>query len=108
MLAPPQVHARDKPLGPDVSLAEIAARTTGLSGASLRNLLNEAAIVAARRSKSAIGYDEIDYAIDRIQVGVFRSSYWPATNMLRRSQEDGRRFAAVQSHCHMGRLLPSL
>mmetsp|Transcript_13606 Transcript_13606/g.41394 ORF Transcript_13606/g.41394 Transcript_13606/m.41394 type:complete len:483 (+) Transcript_13606:1037-2485(+) len=67
-----KVHARDKPLGPDVSLAEIAARTTGLSGASLRNLLNEAAIVAARRSKSAIGYDEIDYAIDRIQVGLQR------------------------------------
>ena len=46
----------------------VAKRTIGFSGASLANLMNEAAIVAARRDKTEISYDEIDYAIDRQQV----------------------------------------
>ena len=52
----------------DVSLDMVAKRTIGFSGASLANLMNEAAIVAARRDKTEITYDEIDYAIDRQQV----------------------------------------
>ena len=59
---------RGKPLANDVSLDMIAKRTIGFSGASLANLMNEAAIVAARRDKTEITYDEIDYAIDRQQV----------------------------------------
>merc|ERR1719326_2018588 len=55
-----KVHARGKPLAPEVDLAEIANRTIGFSGASLQNLTNEAAINAARADKEIIGYDEFD------------------------------------------------
>jgi len=65
-----KVHVRGKPLASDVSLDMVAKRTIGFSGASLANLMNEAAIVAARRDKTEISYDEIDYAIDRQQVGM--------------------------------------
>ena len=65
-----KVHSRDKPLADNVHLDEIAGRTIGFSGASLKNLMNEAAIVAVRNGKKLIGYDEIDYAIDRITVGI--------------------------------------
>tara|TARA_B100001094_G_scaffold69099_1_gene65502 strand:+ start:7736 stop:9604 length:1869 start_codon:yes stop_codon:yes gene_type:complete len=65
-----KVHTRDKPLGDNVDLDEIGARTIGFSGASLKNLMNEAAIVAVRNGKKVIGYEEIDYAIDRITVGI--------------------------------------
>jgi len=64
------VHTRGKPVADGVDMSVIAARTTGLSGAALANLMNEAAIIAARRSLTEIGYDEIDYAIDRQQVGM--------------------------------------
>ena len=63
------VHARGKPLEPDVDLEAIARRTPGFSGAQLENLMNEAAISAARRSKSTVGWEEIDGAVDRIMVG---------------------------------------
>merc|ERR1711988_526177 len=58
-----------KPLETGVDLEGIARRTPGFSGASLQNLLNEAAINAARKAKTAIGYDEIDAAVDRQLVG---------------------------------------
>merc|ERR1719482_2595875 len=64
------VHARSKPLDSSVDLAMIAARTTGFSGASLANLLNEAAIVAARRDQEEISIREIEYALDRLTVGL--------------------------------------
>jgi len=65
-----QVHARNKKLADDVSLEAIARRTPGLSGADLANLLNEAAILTARRRKDAISLLEIDDAIDRITIGL--------------------------------------
>ena len=52
----------------EVSLGIIAKRTIGFSGAQLANLMNEAAIVAARRDKTEITYAEVDYAIDRLTV----------------------------------------
>merc|ERR1711966_52826 len=52
----------------------VAKRTTGFSGASLANLMNEAAIVAARNDKTEIGYEEVDYAIDRLTVGMVKST----------------------------------
>eukprot|EP00302_Diacronema_sp_CCMP2436_P034181 CAMPEP_0179990492 /NCGR_PEP_ID=MMETSP0984-20121128/4498_1 /TAXON_ID=483367 /ORGANISM="non described non described, Strain CCMP 2436" /LENGTH=690 /DNA_ID=CAMNT_0021909755 /DNA_START=21 /DNA_END=2093 /DNA_ORIENTATION=+ len=64
------VHARDKPIGADVDLELVAARTTGFSGASLANLLNEAAIVTARRDKTELTMAEIEYALDRLTVGL--------------------------------------
>jgi len=68
------VHARGKPVEPDVDLEAIARRTPGFSGASLQNLMNEAAIFAARKQKSTIGWTEIDSAVDRIMVGLEKKS----------------------------------
>ena len=65
-----KVHARNKPLSPDVDLEQVARRTPGLSGASLMNLLNEAAIHAARDDKEIIEWDDVDWAIDRVTVGM--------------------------------------
>merc|ERR1711998_44017 len=65
-----KVHARNKPLSPDVDLDQVARRTPGLSGASLQNLMNEAAIHAARDEKEIIDWDDVDWAIDRVTVGM--------------------------------------
>ncbi|MEI6427369.1 MAG: ATP-dependent zinc metalloprotease FtsH [Pseudanabaena sp. ELA607] len=65
-----KVHARNKKLGEDVSLESVARRTPGFAGADLSNLLNEAAILTARRHKNAIGEPEIADAIDRITIGL--------------------------------------
>ncbi|CAM4307199.1 ATP-dependent zinc metalloprotease FtsH [Paenibacillus alkaliterrae] len=69
-----KVHARNKPLAKDVKLNVIAKRTTGFSGADLENLLNEAALLAARRNKKDIAMVEVDDAIDRIIVGTEKKS----------------------------------
>merc|ERR1719389_1588408 len=69
-----KVHVRGKPLREDVDLELVAKRTIGFSGASLANLMNEAAIVAARNDKTEIGYEEIDYAIDRQTVGMVKET----------------------------------
>jgi cell division protease FtsH len=65
-----KVHSRDKKLADDVSLESIARRTPGFSGADLANLLNEAAILTARRRKEATSLAEIDDAVDRIIAGM--------------------------------------
>uniref|UniRef100_A0A7S2CQ69 AAA+ ATPase domain-containing protein n=1 Tax=Octactis speculum TaxID=3111310 RepID=A0A7S2CQ69_9STRA len=65
-----KVHARSKPLDASVDLEKVAARTTGFSGASLANLLNEAAIVAARRERTDISISEVEFALDRLTVGM--------------------------------------
>jgi ATP-dependent metalloprotease FtsH len=69
-----KVHARNKPLTGDVKLDVIAKRTTGFSGADLENLLNEAALLAARRNKKDINMQDIDDAIDRVIVGTEKKS----------------------------------
>jgi cell division protease FtsH len=65
-----QVHARNKKLSKEVSLEAIARRTPGFSGADLANLLNEAAILTARRRKDEITMLEIDDAVDRVVAGM--------------------------------------
>jgi cell division protease FtsH len=65
-----QVHARNKKLDPEVALDTIARRTPGFSGADLANLLNEAAILTARRRKDTISNLEVNDAIDRITIGL--------------------------------------
>ena len=65
-----EVHARNKKLDPEVSMEAIARRTPGFSGAELANMLNEAAILTARRRKDAISGLEIDDAIDRVTIGL--------------------------------------
>jgi len=69
-----KVHARNKPLTSEVQLDVIAKRTTGFSGADLENLLNEAALLAARRNKKEINMVDIDDAIDRVIVGTEKKS----------------------------------
>lgn len=64
-----EVHADGKPLAKDVSLESIARRSPGFSGADLANLLNEAALLAARRGHTVIDEDDIDEAIDRVIAG---------------------------------------
>ncbi|MEO1211455.1 MAG: ATP-dependent zinc metalloprotease FtsH, partial [Cyanobacteria bacterium J06638_20] len=68
-----EVHARNKKLAPEVSLEAIARRTPGFSGADLSNLLNEAAILTARRRKEAITSLEVNDAIDRVVAGMERT-----------------------------------
>lgn len=63
------VHAQNKPLGDDVKLDVIATRTPGFSGADLENLLNEAALVAARDNQTKIGMSHVEEAIDRVIAG---------------------------------------
>ena len=65
-----KVHARNKPIGEDVSLVQLANRTPGFSGADLANLLNEAAILATRYKKSSITKNEVNEAADRIIGGI--------------------------------------
>ncbi len=65
-----EVHARSKKIEEDVSLAAVARRTPGFSGAKLANLLNEAAILTARRRKEAMSMQEVEDAIDRITIGM--------------------------------------
>ncbi len=69
-----KVHVRGKPLHPDVNLATIAKATPGFVGADIENLVNEAAILAARRSRKTIGQDEFQESIERVIAGPERKS----------------------------------
>ena len=69
-----QVHAKNKPLAPDVDLHRIAATTVGFTGADLENLLNEAALLAAKRKKLAITMEEIEEATMKVVVGSEKKS----------------------------------
>ena len=69
-----KVHARNKPLAPDVNLATIAKSTAGFTGADLENLLNEAALLAARKDRRAITMAEIEEATIKVVVGTEKKS----------------------------------
>ena len=69
-----EVHAKGKPLANDVTLMELARQTVGFSGADLSNLLNEAALLAARRHQDEIGKTELEEAILRVMAGPERKS----------------------------------
>ncbi len=70
-----KVHAKGKPIAPDVDLNSIAHATIGFTGADLENLLNEAALLAARADKKAITMEEIDEAALKVQVGSEKKSH---------------------------------
>ena len=70
-----KVHSRNKPLGPDVDLKEIAKDTIGFTGADLENLLNEAALLAVRRKKKALTMQEISDATSRVEMGTEKKSH---------------------------------
>lgn len=96
------VHARGKPLEPDVDLEAIARRTPGFSGAQLENLMNEAAITAARIEKSTVGWDEIDGAVDRLMVGLEKKG---GTTTLMAKQNDLVAYHEA-GHAVVGALMP--
>lgn len=87
-----KVHARNKPIGEDVKLDVIARGTSGFTGADLENLLNEAALLTARRNKKQINMTEVDEAIDRVIAGPAKKS--------RVVSEDERRLVAFHEAGH--------
>ncbi len=87
-----KVHARNKPLGDDLNLDVIARRTPGFTGADLENLLNEAALLTARKNKKQINMVEIDEAIDRVIAGPAKKS--------RVISEDEKRLVAYHEAGH--------
>lgn len=88
-----KVHARNKPLGEDVKLDVIARGTSGFTGADLENLLNEAALLTARKNKKQINMTEVDEAIDRVIAGPAKKS--------RVVSEDERRLVAYHEAGHV-------
>ncbi len=69
-----QVHSKEKPLGEDVDLARVAKTTSGFTGADLENLMNEAAILAAKENRSYIRQDDIDRAFVKVGIGAEKKS----------------------------------
>ncbi|MEZ4869115.1 MAG: ATP-dependent zinc metalloprotease FtsH [Caldilineaceae bacterium] len=96
-----KIHVRNKPLADEVDLSSIARGTPGLSGADLRNLLNEAALLAARKDKSAIENEDIEAARDKILMGLERENI-----ML---TEEERRMVAYHEagHALIAAMLPN-
>jgi cell division protease FtsH len=69
-----RVHSRNKKINPDITFQEIARRTPGFTGADLENLMNEAALLAARENKTQIELSHIDEAVDRVMMGPAKKS----------------------------------
>ncbi len=94
-----KVHTRKTPLGPDVDLAVIAKGTPGMTGADLENLVNEAAILAARENSAVVGMKQMELAKDKILMGGERKMY---------ISEDEKRITAYHESGHtlVAKLLP--
>lgn len=95
-----KVHAKGKPLGKDVDLRGLAKRTPGYSGADLANVLNEAALLAARRNASEISNADMDEASDRVMAGPQRRSrpMTPEDRRMTAYHEGGHAIAAAALH----------
>jgi len=96
-----EVHAKNKPLDKDIDLQKIAQRTPGFSGAELFNLLNEAAILTAKRDKKVIGNDEILESIEKVMMGPERKG----KNVLEREKKITAYHEA--GHAVVGHILPN-
>ena len=96
-----RVHAKGKPLDPGVDLGILARRTPGFTGADLANVINEAALLTARRSKESITMKEIEEAVDRVMAGPERKS--------RVMSEEERRLIAYHEggHALVAHVLPN-
>lgn len=94
-----RVHSKGKPLGNDVNVAVIARRTPGFSGADLANLMNEAALLAARRRKTVINMQEMEDASERVIAGPEKKSkvVSPSEKKLTSYHEAGHAVAAFYS-----------
>ncbi len=97
-----KVHSRNKPLAPDVNLKEVAKSTIGFTGADLENLLNEAALLAARRHKHAISYADIQDASTKVMMGAEKKShkYSEKAKKLTAYHEAGHAVAAYYLEYH--------
>ncbi len=97
-----KVHSRNKPIAPDVDLKEVAKSTIGFTGADLENLLNEAALLTARRHKKAITSSEIQDASTRVQMGTEKKShkYSEKAKKLTAYHEAGHAVAAYYLETH--------
>ncbi len=96
-----KIHMRGKPMGPDVDLEKVAKRTVGFSGADIENMLNEAAILAARLNKKAIGMPDLEEAATKVKLG-------PEKKRLQSPQE--RRLTAYHEagHAIVASVLPHM
>ena len=94
-----KVHTKNVPLAPDVSLERIAAETPGLVGAELRNLVNEAALLAARKDASAVGAEDFAEALQKITLG-------PARNILLNPADRERTAYHEAGHALLALLVP--
>ena len=94
-----KVHARGKPLAPDVDLSVIAKSTAGFTGADLENLLNEAALLAARRNKMSITEDEIEEATIKVVVGTEKRSHVLTENDKKLTSYPEAGHAVVTYYC---------
>jgi cell division protease FtsH len=86
-----RAHAKDKPLGPDLDLTDVARKTTGMTGAQLANALNEAAIIAGRAGRKAMARPDLDEALLRQSVG---------SQQARRLSQKERRIVAYHEAGH--------
>jgi cell division protease FtsH len=95
-----KVHSRGKPLKPEIDLEVLARRTPGFTGADLANLINEAALLSARKNKDEVGMEELEEAIDRVIAGPERKA--------RVMSEDDKRLIAFHEtgHALVGWALP--
>jgi cell division protease FtsH len=97
-----EVHSRGKPYEEDVDLSVLARRTPGFTGADLANLINEAALLSARRRKTKIGMEELEEAIDRVVAGPERKT--------RVMSDEEKRLTAIHEggHALVGYAMPHL
>ena len=95
-----RVHTRGKPLGPDVDVDTLARSTPGFTGADLANLVNEAALLAARHDKDEVGQAEMEEAIDRVIAGPERK-----TRLISEKEKEITAFHEA-GHAIVGALLP--
>ena len=107
-----KVHTRNKPIGPDVDLSVIAKTTAGFTGADLENLMNEAALLAARRGRKAITMKEVEEATIKVVAGPEKKSHKvsPKDKKLTAYHEAGHAvctyYCATQDPVHMVSIIP--
>ena len=94
-----EVHTRKVPLGDDVNLDALAAATPGMTGADLANLVNEAALLAARRGKNVVAQGELTDALEKVQLGTARNVVIPEEERRRTAYHEG-------GHALLGMLQP--
>jgi cell division protease FtsH len=94
-----KVHTRKVPLGPDVDLERIASSTPGMTGADLANLVNEAALLAARRQESVVSHRDLTDALEKVQLGTARNVVIPEAQRRRTAYHEA-------GHALIGMLQP--